>query len=147
MIEKLSKRGRPIGNGMRNPKFVPRDMWIVLTYDRSRARGEKHEVAIDEAALMVRERYGRGSRTEVKRVLSVLRPKDERFGYIFREVPLEEDEQQLNRMKQETAAADPGNRRPSDFQFVRAIEASFGRIPQCPRVNRKNRTTAVDNKG
>jgi hypothetical protein len=76
MTSEIKKKGRPPKNGVATPERLQRSMMIIHAYQKARARGEKHSVAVREAVDFVRQLVPETpiSETEVRRVLSEFQP-------------------------------------------------------------------------
>jgi hypothetical protein len=83
----MKKRGRPKKNGLRPLWMLRRTSLAILAYDRSRRAGDKHSAAIGEAVAFIRgtDPRMRISKTEVKRILAIWRPRSRPFGLVVSE--------------------------------------------------------------
>jgi hypothetical protein len=74
------KRGRPAKHGVKDPRTLSRTLAVLHSFDRARARGEKHSAAIRESVDFVRQLHPEMpiSETEVKRILAEFRPRGAR---------------------------------------------------------------------
>jgi hypothetical protein len=93
----MAKPGRPNKNGVKPGWTLFRSFLALHAYDRARARGEKHSVAIAEAVSALRSLVPEFSisETEVRRVLAEFQSKDSAGNFIITEGVAQGPELQL----------------------------------------------------
>lgn len=120
---------------------------VTSAYDEARTKGEKHSVAVREAVDSLR--MGSPgmpiSETEVRRILSIYRPRGSRIILLFERVPLGEEEVQRHRWIREQIAASQSKKGltlPALPAFDEArrrykFTIRYAARPDYPRHNRK----------
>lgn len=128
--EIMNERGRPRKRGQL-VRMLRRDPKILYGYDQARSLGEKHAVAIQEAAKYVRETDSglRISETEVKRVLASWRPRGDPLGLVVVKPHPSESTLTL----------------PNGMVFRIGLTAAVGPRPVYPRVNAAQKPSSHHN--
>jgi hypothetical protein len=142
----MKKRGRPSKNGVKNGTWHMRTLMVMYAYDEARTSGLKHSAAVREAVAFVRQLHPEMSisETEVKRVLTELRPSDSpvalRSDY---EILQGEEAARLRRifaqMLAPTGSKSPSGLRNQDpARPLRRFSVGYVKRPIYPRHNAKD---------
>lgn len=117
----MSQRGRPKKNSSLRAKQW---LYALSEYDKARASGQKHSVALDTAATRILAKYPhlKICRTEIKRMLAELRPPGKVMVLVCTEINPEEN----------TAVMPDGTR----LRFSLRV-----RVGECPVYPRHNAST------
>jgi hypothetical protein len=130
------KRGRPKAYGQQPDWMLFRRFVILWVYNQARKAGEKHSIALNEAAAAVRSCFPKMpvSASEVRRTLAEWQPKSSPIAIIVNEIP--------NTELRQAAALQQALDIPEGALVEYGFQFGLGAHPQYPRTNARSRITS-----